>query len=381
MFNPKRQLINFLKFLPGTHTRRKIVVFESDDWGSIRMPSLSAYDALLKAGIPVDKSRYNRFDTLASRKDLSALFEVLTSVKDCKGNHAKFTPMSLVANPDFGKIRANDFQHYFYETLPVTWARYGQGYDNILELWQEGIQIGIFVPQFHGREHLNVYAWLKSLRANTPETRLGFDHQTFGLPIDSSSKRKNLYMSAFEFDSVEEYNGMPDIIRDGIQLFKKQFGYEPKAFMAPCAIWSRKIEPILNAGGIKIIQTGPLRYEPYVGAPPNKYKKSLVFHGSTNKQGQIYTMRNCTFEPSESPDKDWVNACLADISKAFFWKRPAIIAPHRVNFIGSLVPGNRDSGLKSLKTLLHEMLKRWPDVEFMTSEELGNLMLDTKLQR
>lgn len=31
----KRHFLN----LPGWHTRRKIVVIESDDWGSIRMPS------------------------------------------------------------------------------------------------------------------------------------------------------------------------------------------------------------------------------------------------------------------------------------------------------------------------------------------------------
>lgn len=36
--------------IPGWRTNRKIVVIESDDWGSIRMSSLEAFKNLLKAG-------------------------------------------------------------------------------------------------------------------------------------------------------------------------------------------------------------------------------------------------------------------------------------------------------------------------------------------
>lgn len=367
-----------IRYVIGKNTNRKIVVFESDDWGSIRMPSVEAYKAILGKGIPVDKDRYNRFDTLASKKDLTALFEVLASVKDSKGSYAKFTPLSLVANPDFQKIKESNFSQYFYEPLPTTLQRYGTGYEQVMHLWKEGIESGIFMPQFHGREHLNVFAWMKSLQQNSPETRLGFDYETFGLPVDSIMKRRMLYMSAFEFDSKEEFIGMPQIISDGISLFNELFGYSPFAFMAPCGIWSSKIEPYLKEGGIKVIQTGPLRYEPYYGAKPNVYKKRLVWHGKKNKHGQIYTMRNCSFEPSDNPNKDWVNSCLTDINNAFKWNKPAIISTHRVNFIGELVPANRDQGLSALKMLLHEIVKRWPDVEFMTSQELGKMMLNNK---
>ena len=57
----------------GYKTNRKIVVFESDDWGSIRMPSKLAYSNLLNKGIDVDKSYlYDTLDSLEKKEDLEA---------------------------------------------------------------------------------------------------------------------------------------------------------------------------------------------------------------------------------------------------------------------------------------------------------------------
>ena len=57
----------------GYKTNRKIVVFESDDWGSFRMPSKFDYSNLLKKGIDVDKSfLYDTLDSLEKKEDLEA---------------------------------------------------------------------------------------------------------------------------------------------------------------------------------------------------------------------------------------------------------------------------------------------------------------------
>ena len=72
--------------------------------------------------------------------------------------------------------------------------------------------------------------------------------------------------------------------------------------------------------------------------------------------------------------RDWVDSCLNDIDIAYRWKKPAIISSHRVNYIGALDSGNRENGLSKLNQLLKEIVTRWPDVEFMTSAELGDLM-------
>ena len=65
-----KQVIKNLSNIPSWRTNCKIVVFESDDWGSIRMPSKLAYSNLLKKGIGVDKSLYDTLDSLEKKEDL-----------------------------------------------------------------------------------------------------------------------------------------------------------------------------------------------------------------------------------------------------------------------------------------------------------------------
>ena len=76
----------------------------------------------------------------------------------------------------------------------------------------------------------------------------------------------------------------------------------------------------------------------------------------------------------QSPAYDWVGSCLKEVETSFFWHKPAIISSHRVNYIGWINPANRDRGLALLDELLNRLIKLWPDVEFMTSVELGDLI-------
>ena len=126
--NITRQIIN----IPGWRTNRKIVVFESDDWGSIRMPSKDVYQKLLKSGIIVDKGQYCKYDSLATENDLSLLFDVLTSVKDKNGNAGIITANTLVANPDFEKIKESDFTSYYYKIITNRFQEF-KGCENALE--------------------------------------------------------------------------------------------------------------------------------------------------------------------------------------------------------------------------------------------------------
>ena len=87
--------------LPGWRTKERLIVFESDDWGSIRMPSKEAFENLAKSGIDLfsdEGNRFNKYDSLATVQDLASLFGVLESVKDKTDRPAVFTPFALVAN-------------------------------------------------------------------------------------------------------------------------------------------------------------------------------------------------------------------------------------------------------------------------------------------
>lgn len=87
------------------------------------MPSNEVFDNLLQKGIDLlsdDGYRYNKNDSLATAEDLAALFEVFSSVKDSKFRNAVLTPVCVVANPDFEKIKQSDFTEYFYEPFTET---------------------------------------------------------------------------------------------------------------------------------------------------------------------------------------------------------------------------------------------------------------------
>ena len=60
---------------------------------------------------------------------------------------------------------------------------------------------------------------------------------------------------------------------------------------------------------------------------------------------------------------------------AFMMQKPAVISSHRINYAGYIDQTNRDRTLDLLGQLLHNMLQKWPDIEFLTSEQLG-LMID-----
>lgn len=65
---------------------RRIVVIESDDWGSIRVPSRKVYDTLMAEGYSMDKRPYERYDCLETDEDVKALSGVLLKYKDKKGS-------------------------------------------------------------------------------------------------------------------------------------------------------------------------------------------------------------------------------------------------------------------------------------------------------
>lgn len=368
----KSILFRNLSNIPGWSTRRKILVIESDDWGSIRMPSEKAYHALLAKGLPVsegDSGPYNLYDTLADKDDLSALFEVLQSVKDKNRNPAVFTAFSVTANPDFEKIKSADFKAYYYELFPETLKRY-YGDDSVFQLWKEGIRQGVFIPQFHGREHLNVPEWMRALQRGDKETLIAFDQGMWGFPNKPFNGSSVSYQAAFDFYDPADIAQHKEIITDGLKRFNELFGYKSTFFVPPNGFLHNSLIVPVAENGIKYLFASRLHSTP---AGYGKSDRSVHYLGQKNKAGQTYIIRNCFFEPAMK-GKNWVDSCMNDIEIAFRWKKPAIISAHRVNFIGAIHKSNRENGLSQLRSLLSKVVARWPETEFMSSDKLGDLI-------
>jgi hypothetical protein len=363
--------------LSGKTTTRKIVVFESDDWGSIRMPSVETYNKLKKAGLEVDKSPYCLYDSLCSAQDMYTLYTVLQNHKDSMGNFPIITANAVVANPDFDKIKASDYQIYTYETIDETFNSYFPN-EKPLEIWSQGISQKLFFPQFHGREHVNVSLWLEKLQQNDIFFLTAFEEKCWGLSNDVYLPGTKSVQATFDYNLPEELNFIKESVEDGLKLFKKIFGYQSKSFIPNNYIWPSELNLTLMQNGVEIMQGMKYQLLPKLHGE-KKRKKIRRYNGQIigTKPGLLQTVRNVQFEPSlMHPTKKnvAVSNCLKQIQTAFFWKKPAVISTHRINFCGTLSKQNRISNLFLFNELLCEIIKKWPEVEFMTTIELANTM-------
>lgn len=359
----RRRIYNNINQRKGWKTSRHIVVIESDDWGSVRMPDRETFERLLKAGIRVDMSHYNKYDTLASNDDFNNLFEVLVKYKDKNGNNPVITANTIVANPDFAKIKENRFERYFYEPFTETLKRYEK---RSFDYWEEGFNKKLFFPQLHGREHLNVERWMRYLQKPSKEVHFAFENGLYGIGPKISLENNPSFVQAFDSNIYLEDQSPEIILNDAARIFRDVFGYTSKSFISPNYCWDSKIERITSDMGVEFLQ----------GMTMQKTINGFKFNylGKINPCRQYYLIRNINFEPSSDEHKDWVGETLSGIDKTFKLKKPAVISMHRVNFIGSIFESNRKRSLNLLDNLFSEITKRWVDVEFMHSVDLGDLI-------
>ncbi|MCA1919179.1 MAG: hypothetical protein LDL38_07250 [Flavobacterium piscis] len=369
--NLKQTLSRLIVNFPGWRTNRKIVVIESDDWGSIRMPNRDTYDKLLKLGLRVDKDPYCTFDALESKQDLEAIYNVLSEFKDKNNRNPIITFNTVVANPDFKRIEENNFEHYIYESFDKTLNKYYG--DDTFEYWLIGIKEGFIKPQFHGREHLYVKKWMTHLRSRFEPTYTAFKHNTFGLTSFVDKRTPGDYMGAFNSGELSDLKCFEEILEDGLKIFTQLFGFSSKSFIATTYTWSPYLERKISQLGIKYLQGMVHQRIPVDDDHRFVYKKNN-FTGFRSHYGLIYLTRNCYFEPSQNPTFDWINDCLKRIKIAFFWGKPVILSTHRLNFIGTIFRENRENNIKLFKILLKNITQMYPNVEFMSSDELGDLI-------
>jgi hypothetical protein len=369
ILNNYKKVIKNISSIAGWRTKRKLVVIESDDWGSIRMPSNDTRAKLVSQGIPmgnIRRQRYTNYDSLASKEDFELLFHTLKQFKDTNGNHPLITAVSVVANPDFEKIRACNFKEFFYEPFTKTLERYGL--DDAFKMWQLGVKENLFVPQFHGREHLNVQVWLRDLIKGNADSMKAFNENCWGF---SNTNTLGIdYQAAFDVEFKEDIQYQKLVIKEGLALFEKIHGYRADFFVPPNGPFNNQLEETAANSGIEYMSASKIQKEPQ---GQGKLKTKFHWLGQSNRHGQKYITRNCFFEPSDR-SKDWVESCISEIELAFKYKKPAVISSHRVNYIGSLVQENREHSNKKLKSLLDKIINTWPDVEFISSSNLGQII-------
>jgi hypothetical protein len=367
----KDRVLRFWANLIGWRTRQKFVVIESDDWGAIRTPSPKILEALEQGPNPITVSRFDRFDCLESRSDLELLFELLSSHKDSRGKTAKMTLNTVMGNPEFSAIRDSDFVDFRHEHFFDSYLHY-HGQD-LRDLWHSAIDSQTVQPQFHAREHLNSRLWLRDLRDDVPGVRRAFDLGFFALRGQTSSPNQSNYLAAYWCENQSDLEAVRQVLREGLRIFEDTFGF-PSATFIPCNyIFPSDLEEELRDAGVSMIQGQRGQAVPVV-EDGGRLAFRRRYTGQVSETGLRYSVRNVVFEPYADQSRDAVDTALRQISEAFMLRRPAILVTHRINYVSGLDIENRDSSLRKLDLLLSAIRKKWPDVRFLGSADLAELV-------
>lgn len=340
------------------------IIFESDDWGSLRLENINTPNRLKDANIPTHTCGagfFNEFDALESSEDIELLSDVLCGNANNLST-PKFTFLQLTSNPDFDKIRESNFTEYHNHSIQLDYDKYGD--PNYLNKLGDLVKRNLISLEFHGREHLNVPVWMRYLSNRDEQTLKAFDLKYWG--YDNSNQYSVFYNSAYDVELKEDIPYYIEILIDGIHKFKELFGVQPTYFVPPTGGMNSAYLKPLAENGIKLVHSARIHID---SLGEGKKKKLFRIPGTKNKFGQRYIKRNCFFEPADK-SRDWVASCLSEIEHAFKYHQPAVISTHRVNYVGRISRDNRQNGLDKLSDLLTEINEKWPDVNFIHTRDL-----------
>lgn len=342
------------KYLPHylrKRFRKKFVIIESDDWGLERgIDEESIEWAKQKFG----EKNFTRWtlDALETKDDLDLLFELLRSHKDERGGHPVITANFITHNVDYSSKETLSF-------IPIS-----QGFNSRItlhETYKKGIDEGLIFPQLHGYSHYNI----TELRDyfSTDEAKEAFSKKFISC---RSTIRGNL---AFLQGELSKKNDQSSLIRDAADEFERTFGFRSRTIIPPTYILDKRVIDNLKQSGIELVQSSNRVQE------SDKRRYNVPFF--RNRSGMIWSIRNARLDPYEGYDF-YHQQCIDSVENAFRNESPAIIDFHRVNFSGRFNPAYRDRTLAELDSLIKKILLKWPDVTFIHSQKLLELIWQQK---
>ena len=333
-------------------SKRKAIVFESDDWGGLTRTSAPNVEACRKAE-PLWAETGGKYDTwrkgtLETVMHMDRLFDVLRSFRGGDDRCAVMCPMVLVGNPDFDAIEASGFAQYvdigLDEGFPPPWQ--GEG---TVEKAREGMRLGIWYPSYHGRgHHYSGQRWVDILREGEDETLRGFfDLRMFGI--------SNCDVG-LEFDGMDE-KAQHEWVRVGFERFERCFGQRPA-----CAI---------NGDATDVTE----RVWRRMGIKARLACRTRQMGEVDPETGMMYFVRNVLLEPQGVPDAETTRGYSGAYAKTLeVWKagEPALVSIHRKNF-ASLDEAEDATSWSQFEQFLHSVQTDHPEAVYLCSDEVMQL--------
>jgi len=314
-----------------------VLIVESDDWG---------------AGPPEQAEQLARIEA------------VLASHSDRAGQKPVMTLGLVLGVADGPRILADGLRHYHPKLLDQP------EFAATLAAIRSGTERRVFALQLHGEEHYWPPALLAAARTAAPVAAwlTSFEApRTEALPAPLQSR----WIDATELPSKPL---RPDEIRAVAQAeaasFLRIFGKAPKVAVPPTFIWNDVVEAAWGEAGVEFVVTPGRRYvardangDPVPAGPP-------ILNGDQGAAGITYLVRDDYFEPALGHRAERGLAALSTKTRT---GRPTLLETHRANFLKDAAAA--DSAIRELDRLLALALHAFPDVVFVSTEELALRML------
>jgi hypothetical protein len=209
---------------------------------------------------------------------------------------------------------------------------------------------------------------MHQLQNPTSDARAAFEVEMVGVPSTINPSKGNTLMIALAADNAEDVDLQVHQLQTSVDEFSHHFGFKPTSFIAPVYTWYDQIEEVLASKGIQFLQGGRMQQIQHFQSDK---KQKNHFTGESNRFKQRYMVRTIFFEPVYNPTPALVDHCMQRIKVLIDAGIPVTISTHRINYTGGLDLAHRDKNLLLLSELLKRIIAKWPDVEFISSDQLG----------
>jgi len=342
----------------GFSLDRPLLLLQSDDWGRVGLRTLEVLDQLRSAGVTLGEQPYD-FYSLETAEDVVALARLLKGHRDSTGRTACITMNFVMANLDFAKMAANEFQQIHLrplcDGLPEGWERAG-----LFEAYREGVEAGVFFPALHGLTHFCRAAVENELAHASDRAELVKILWRAGIPYihwrmpwigyeywDPERSSRDRFLSARE---------QHELIATAVGNFAKMFLTLPRSACAPGYRANHDTHRAWAHYGVRVAQNGP-------GSP-----KPPHFDAS----GVLNLFRTVDFEPALNPELA-VEELVRTIGESFAMGMPAIISIHSINF-HSTIRNFRSRTLEMLDQLLSAVEAQHPDLLYLHDGDVYDLV-------
>jgi len=313
--------------------KRPVLIIESDDWG---------------AG-PVEQA--------ATLKQISRLLEKFTD----RDQHRPVMTLGMILAAADGEktLSSGDYHRQVIST---------HTHGPLLKAIKSGVEAGVFSIQLHGMEHYWPPALLASKTDKAVMDWLGGAPQ---LPTeDLPSALQSRWVDASTLPSRRlDANAVRQAAQEEVNTFQQIFGTTPQVAVPPTFIWTEDVENAWAAAGVAVVVTPGCRYETRDDAGSPAGRGRPIYSGQLSQSNIVYLVRDEYFEPSLGHTAP---QALDRLSAKTHLGRPTLYETHRFNFLGSEEKKNR--ALEELERLLSMAIKQYPDLAFLSSIKLANIL-------